>query len=738
MAEKIISPGVFTDEIDQSFLPAAIGEIGAVVIGPTVKGPALVPTVVDSFSEYEQLFGTSFKSGSQYYQYLTSHAAESYLKHGSKLTVVRILAGDFNEATASIGNSATSTSGIGSASLQVRSGSFGGEQVSFGDGSTTYEFVFVSGSSQADVCDTYSQGPLEFFVHSGSSNANTATNLTNIINVSASAAGVSASRENPIDKTEANWVSIYSGSNFIVASSSNDVGYNSLYWGTSASFSGSVTSTTTGNSFKLHTIADGAVMNNIAQDSDKLAGSNNTLLSGSSSNLRWEVSNVNDNKGTFTLVLRSGKDTIKRKQILETWTNVSLDPNSNNYIAKRMGDSKMNFAKDTDGIGYLQPSGSYLNKSKYAWVEVLDVTPDYLDENGAVRIAAQSNSLPDIGSGSNQGAFGGGSNGWAGFDGMGNSDDDASNSEANYNFYDKIDSESQGYSPNDSGNSGRGYDSYIDALTLLNNADEYDFNLLLMPGITQDNHGAVVNKAIDVCEDRGDCFVIADPTQYGKAITDATGEANDYDSNYAAMYYPWIQVPDVRTGQNRWVPPSTVMGGIYAFNDKVAQPWFAPAGLNRGGIENAIQAERKLTHGNRDTLYDANVNPIATFPGQGVTIWGQKTLQKKASALDRINVRRLLIKVKKFIAASSRFLVFEQNNSATRKRFLSIANPFLEQVQSNSGLNAFKVVMDETNNTPDTIDRNIMYGQLFLQPTRTAEFIVLDFTIQPTGASFPE
>ena len=132
------------------------------------------------------------------------------------------------------------------------------------------------------------------------------------------------------------------------------------------------------------------------------------------------------------------------------------------------------------------------------------------------------------------------------------------------------------------------------------------------------------------------------------------------------------------------------------------------------------------------------MNPIATFPGQGVTVWGQKTLQKKASALDRVNVRRLLIKVKKFLSASSRFLVFEQNNTQTRRRFLNIVNPYLEQVQSNSGLNAFRVVMDESNNTPDVVDRNILYGQLFIQPTRTAEFVVLDFTIQPTGATFPE
>jgi hypothetical protein len=232
--------------------------------------------------------------------------------------------------------------------------------------------------------------------------------------------------------------------------------------------------------------------------------------------------------------------------------------------------------------------------------------------------------------------------------------------------------------------------------------------------------------------------MIVDPVVYGSNLKTATGEAEGRDSNYAATYWPWVQVAEPDVGKNVWVPPSTVMGGIYGFNDKVAHPWFAPAGLNRGGIDTAFQAERKLTQSNRDTLYESNVNPIATFPGQGVCVWGQKTLQRKASALDRVNVRRLLIRVKKFIASSSRFLVFEQNNVATRSRFLNIVNPFMEQIQANSGLNAFRVIMDETNNTPDTIDRNILIGQIFVQPTKTAEFILLDFTVQPTGATFPE
>ena len=144
----------------------------------------------------------------------------------------------------------------------------------------------------------------------------------------------------------------------------------------------------------------------------------------------------------------------------------------------------------------------------------------------------------------------------------------------------------------------------------------------------------------------------------------------------------------------------------------------------------------RLTHAERDTLYENKVNPIAAVPGQGIVAFGQKTLQDKASALDRINVRRLLITLKKFIASTSRFLVFEQNTSTTRNRFLNTVNPYLESVQQRQGLYTFKVVMDESNNTPDVIDRNILAGQIFLQPAKTAEFIVIDFNILPTGASF--
>ena len=226
-----------------------------------------------------------------------------------------------------------------------------------------------------------------------------------------------------------------------------------------------------------------------------------------------------------------------------------------------------------------------------------------------------------------------------------------------------------------------------------------------------------------------------DTADFGEAPAAVVAKADTLNSSYAATYYPYVQV-GTETGKNQFVPPSVVVPGVYAANDNSSAPWFAPAGLNRGGIPGVIQAERKVSKAQRDLLYDGNVNPIATFPGSGIAIFGQKTLQKRPTALDRINVRRLLIELKKFFGDQARNLVFEQNTINTRNRFLAAVNPYLESVVQRQGLFAYRVVMDDTNNTADVIDRNQLVGQVFIQPAKTAEFIVLDFTIEPTGASF--
>jgi hypothetical protein len=733
MAEKIISPGVFTNEIDQTFLPAAVADIGAAIIGPTLKGPAGIPTVVTSFTDFQNKFGDVVTSGSNKFQYLTSHAAEQYLQNSDSLTVVRILDGTFSHASASVGAN-LSAGNVASGGLVFTSsvdanyaaadafGSNPGDEVQITIDGIETRFI----ASEADTVPADDASAGIFFFVTGSTRATFIGNLRDEINAS----GIAVSASNGIAAqlgltasnagTNGNSITVETGSGGTISTDT-------------LTLEGGTSGTTSGTSFVLKTISDGVILNN----AETGVLTNGALSSGSVHNIRYEISNKNINKGTFTLTIRRGDDTAKRKQTLETFTNINLDPNSPNYIGKAVGDQRQTFRTDADGNSYLDLSGSFANKSNFVTVHSIENTVDYLDENGNIRVGAATASLPANGSGSKNGGFEGGLVGRSGFDALGGQFGTFSNK---VHFYEEITTaaNTQGFDLSDLTNANGG-SAYSEALDLLSNQDEFDINLILMPGVIHSVHSAVTNKAIDVCEDRGDCFAIIDPVIYGSTVTNATTQAEAVDSNFAAMYWPWVKVPDSQVaGTQRWVPPSVVLGGIYAFNDRVAHPWFAPAGLNRGGITSAIQAERKLTQGNRDTLYDSNVNPIATFPGQGVTVFGQKTLQKKSSALDRINVRRLLIRVKKFIASSSRFLVFEQNTAATRRRFLNIVNPFLETVQAQSGLSAFRVVMDETNNTPDTIDRNQLVGQLFLQPTRTAEFVVLDFTIQPTGASFPE
>lgn len=287
--------------------------------------------------------------------------------------------------------------------------------------------------------------------------------------------------------------------------------------------------------------------------------------------------------------------------------------------------------------------------------------------------------------------------------------------------------------------------AYKQCIDALGNADEFDINLIVIPGIFHSKHSYVAELAIDMCESRGDCFYIMDnvvfpnpkQNQQNSFIDEAIEDVKNIDSNYVATYYPWVRIADTNLNKVVNVPPSVVMPSVYATSDSAAAEWFAPAGLTRGGIPQAVQTLDRVTFKERDSLYENRINPIAAFPGQGICVWGQKTLQIKQSSLDRVNVRRLLIALKKFIASTSKFLVFEQNTADTRNRFLSVVNPYLESVQQRNGLYAYQVKCDADNNTTDLIDSNILYGQIFLQPAKTAEFIVLDFNILPTGATFP-
>ena len=459
-----------------------------------------------------------------------------------------------------------------------------------------------------------------------------------------------------------------------------------------------------------------------AIDKGAVWNNNGTILTGGAlengniDNVRWQVVSNNTASGVFSLVVRRGDDTTNNPVILESWNNLSLDPTQPNFVSRVIGDTTYNYNSTEN---YLEVSGSYPNSSRYIKVKTVNnLTPNYLDNAGNAK-AAYVDLIPAVGSGSAGGAFSGGTG------------TNISTYTAGGNYYELAGTGAGAVTQGVVGS------DYTDMLNLLANQDDYAFNVLLTPGLFNSVHASQTTTAINNTQGRGDSIYVLDPITYAATIVNTTTQAASRNTSYAAMYWPWLQTIDPDSGQNVWVPASTMIGGVYAYNDSVSEPWFAPAGINRGGLDNVIRPERKLTQSNRDTLYENNVNPIASFPGTGTVVYGQKTLQRQASALDRVNVRRLLIALKGYIGQVSQNLVFEQNTAATRNNFLAAVNPYLESVQQRQGLYAFKVVMDDSNNTPDVIDRNQMVGAIYLQPTKTAEFIILDFNVLPTGATFP-
>jgi hypothetical protein len=452
--------------------------------------------------------------------------------------------------------------------------------------------------------------------------------------------------------------------------------------------------------FVLSTFSKGIIMNS---DCTEVSGA--LLASGSADNVRWQITNTNTGSGTFDLLVRRGDDNTLTPTVLETWTGLSLDPLAGNYISRVIGDQVENY--NSTNI-QMEISGSYANRSNYIYVKQVNfTTPNYFDNNGVAK-NQYTGSIPVNASGAFGGAVG--------------------TIKGGALFYDKISS------ANTQGLIGGNYDNMIN---LLSNKDDYQFNILLTPGLYDGDYSSQISSIITNTQNRGDNIFVLDPVKYNSNVSTVVAAAATRNTSYAAEYWPWCQIVDPGTGNLAWVPASTVIAGVYAYNDSVSEPWFAPAGINRGGLSQVVRVEQKLSQGSRDTLYTGKVNPIATFPGTGVVVYGQKTLQTRASALDRVNVRRLLIALKSYISQVANNLVFEQNTIATRNQFLSQVNPYLTSVQQRQGLYAYKVIMDDSNNTPDVIDRNELVGQIYLQPTKTAEFIYLDFNVTPTGATFP-
>ena len=857
MAEQIISPGVFTRENDLSFLPQGIGSIGAAIVGPTVQGPAFVPTVVNSFTEYERIFGPLNS------ETFVPQTVREYLRSAGSVTVTRVLGGGgytytdgTNETVALAAFPSGSTTGLllgviypskntnalpglektiltnsssatdmgasGSiititGSSYIASGSTSGtlqlELTGSGVAGTTFDASIDPSSNKywakllGDSPNNSKTGVVAYDGTPGYAEINFKTLTTSVVSQSNEFANYGITHPNSVA------ANLLSGSIINVLGQSANLVYSGLagasegYSYASTPFIQSQISLGRKSLFKFHTISHGKNLNKKYKISI--------------ANLREPADIDNEEQySTFSVILRRYNDIDKTPSILEQYNNCNLDPDSPNYIARVIGDRFPEYNSTLDKVELL---GNYPNVSNYIRVEVdpaVDAksTSPKLSPKGFAAIANPINvaqvfptaifpsasyegvqqtgtdgtynsrgylgwkaedksfdnnnflkplpatsenncagafSVEDFSGHANSGLFTGALSNALTTDGiLGPTADQLKFTVPFQGGADGIASHVPIFTGNEStlhanysdGSNLYGFDlststtagttAYKKALTILSNQDEYDINMLALPGVIKSLHSGVTSAGIDMVEERGDAFYVMDLTEYNSSVNTAVNDASGLDTNYAAVYYPWVKVLDTSLNKPVLVPPSVIVPGAIAASDAIAAEWFAPAGLNRGVLGNVIEAKTRLNQSERDKLYDAKINPIATFPATGVCIWGQKTLQERATALDRINVRRLLIALKKFIGSSSKFLVFEQNTQATRNRFLNIVNPYLESVQQRQGLFAFRVQMDENNNTAAEIDRNQLVGAIYLQPTKTAEFIILDFNVLPTGATF--
>ena len=864
MAERIVSPGVFTREKDLSFIPQGVAEIGAAVIGTTQKGPAFWPTQVTSYTEFESKFGGLEQFPTTY----VPHTVREYFEQGGTvMTVVRVLSSDDVTVTSPLVLKITNAQPVAAAT--ATSDTFLSNGQTQNVVAVLYPTEHEIASQELDLSGSYlTPADAVLTAPAFESNTPSASFQNFVLNLSGSgkvdagnavAAKVSGSGDgvegagrlygisasllssdnNSIDtvlgtspnSTKEAYVKYYNknfstldqvkASSFELVRGTNHV-YADGYKGSSTPFiTNQHTGSAANNLFKIHHLGHGETTN--------------YELKISILNMKAANGGTDTKYATFDIQVRTIKQTglpfdtpytydasdDNSANVIEEFTGLTLDPRDVNYISRRIGDRYYKINSEGKVIGV----GTYPNQSRFIRVEVSDGVKNqgipvddapfgYKAVNQSIpttvgfmpsaSIVTKQEETTDV---YEPGVFYGFNFDFETTDnvnylapvpstdfGVGaNVDFNLSNMVGHVSASDVLTGTVADNStmismrtdtnilqkrfmvPFQGGQDGKhpaqvslvgknlgitnsfgldftdsttnGTVAYKKAINALGNADEFDINLLSMPGIITDNASAVITHAINKVEQRGDCFLIFDVAKYNDSpsqvvstiISDAVTDAGNYDSSYAGTYFPWLMYNDAVNNVVTPLPPSAIMPSVFAGNDSGGgEPWFAPAGLNRGLLTAITEATTRLTHAERDELYEGRVNPIATFPNQGVCVWGQKTLQKKRSALDRINVRRLLIALKKFIASTSRFLVFEQNTAATRNRFLGTVNPYLESVQQRSGLHAFKVVMDETNNTPDVVDRNKLVGNIMIQPTRTAEFIVLDFTVLPTGATFPE
>lgn len=802
MAKSFVSPGVYTNETDVSFLGPGVGTIGAALIGTAPQGPAFVPVTVNSYTEYISLFGDLNSD------HLLPYAARAYLKNGGTANIVRVLGPEgrtVNGSAVSAGYTAESLWSINAftgsdpnktgavlATLEIT----GAASLIINDLTNDQFDLRISGSTCAGA-DGYIIAATCSFV---SSSANYVSKVLNTDPTLFSSVGyyLRDIYEYAIKSFALGNATYNSSSHAVVTNFAFGYNSGSTPWIKSQPFGGGSNEY---NLFRIHTIGHGEAENGRFKISIK--------------NVRPSPAPSVNQFGRFDIEVRNFNDNDVNVSVVESFPNLTLDPDDPNYIMLAIGDKHFGYDQNRNKM---VEYGDYDNRSKLIRVEL--TTGSYPDSalpwgyRGLAKPALSisgtdfpivGSAIPDLPvvkdlkdkttqseafdnfywgmetvlSGSVVGRL-------SRYSAMTGSDADFSLAYVSGNSvstlrYDTALLAASRKAPGDSlshtsldqtlakftvpvafGSDGfdrrlaqplnnesqlasitqLGTQALRQAVDIISDPDFIDINLVALPGIYSSK---VTDYTISKVQNRADAFYVMDVS--GTTVTAVVQEVKGrgLDTNYAGVYYPSIKVRDDVNGGSKVLPASIPAIGVMAYTDRVAQPWFAPAGLNRAGLSrdtigfDVLKLEDQLKQEERDSLYQNRINPIARFPDvpQGV-IWGQKTLQLKASALDRINVRRLLIRAKKLVASATKFLVFEQNNSTTRTKFLQLVNPILANIQQKQGLERFAIVVDETVNTPNVVDNNQLVGRILLVPTKSAEILDIGFVIGKTGAQFNE
>ncbi len=800
MARTFVSAGVFTNEIDASFLPQAISAIGGAFIGLAEKGPAFVPVRVEDFNQFAQFFGDLNED------YMLSYTAKAYLRNSGVANIVRVLGPEGRTANGSSvtpGYSAESVWGITAGSgtvgavLALLEVTASAGLVINDLGGNEFD-IRLSGSVLGTQAGGYIVSTTASFL---TSSANYIKNVLNTDPTQFATQGYFV-REVFDYATkmfrEAN--AKFSSASYAI--SANTFGFTSASttWVKSQPFGG----VSEYNLFRVHSLGHGVAENG--------------RFKINVSNVKTAVSPSVSQFGKFDLEVREfGSD-----KLVETFPGLDLDPTSINYLLLRVGDQFWTYNQSKEKM---EVNGLYANQSKYVRIEMttgsfpdsalpwgfrgfakpalmvisgtgatdtgvdasigqgiiaMPLVKDLLDKTQQAdykedlywgveyklsgSIKGRLTKMPSM-TGSDydfslKNVSGSSLSTFTYITGTNPSDniklpgDTTTHTALEPKFakfslplaggFDGFDVRKA--NPLDNGVelaavTQLGTQALRQAVDIVGDPDFIDINLLAIPGIYSNK---VVEYAIDAVQGRADTFYVIDVS--GSSVDTVATEVKNrgFDTNYAGVYYSDIYVKDTKNNKVVRVPASLPAVAAIAHNDRVAYEWFAPAGFDRAGLNSdvvgfqVIQAVDRLTADERDKLYENRINPIASFPGQGMVIWGQKTLQQKASALDRINVRRLMLKARKLVASAAKFLVFEPNNANTWTRFKQMVNPILADIQQKNGLERFKVVMDESTTTPDLQDRNIMKGVVQLIPTKAAEFLSIDFVISPSGVSFEE